>query len=249
MRLAVLSDIHGNQLAFQAVLDDLKKTGPVDRVWVLGDLCLMGPRPVECLQMVRAIPNVHVISGNTDRYLVTMTMPARPTPKDEEAWNKSRQEYRGWSDTLLWTADQLGFADMDYLAKLHYGLEVHVPGYGYTIGYHGSPGNDEYLLMPDTPDEEVLDQFLDAEGWLGFGGHTHYPMDRNLDRWRVVNVGSIGLPRDERRACYVIADITPADANIQFRRVEYDLEAVVGDFRSQNHPAAEMMIGHLNGDW
>ncbi|MCC7452288.1 MAG: metallophosphoesterase family protein, partial [Anaerolineae bacterium] len=69
MRLAVLSDIHGNILALEAVLRDLKQMGGADKTWVLGDLCAFGPRPAECIQMVRELAGVSVIIGNTDRYV------------------------------------------------------------------------------------------------------------------------------------------------------------------------------------
>jgi predicted phosphodiesterase len=82
MRLAVLSDIHGNRLALEAVLHDLKQCGGADKTWVLGDLCAFGPRPVECLHLIRDLPQTEVIRGNTDRYLVTGERPTlRPHPR------------------------------------------------------------------------------------------------------------------------------------------------------------------------
>ncbi len=241
MRLAILADIHGNQRALEAVLNDLKQAGGADRTWVLGDLCAFGPRPAECVQMVRAIPQVEVIGGNTDRYLTTAQFPASH-PKDEAAWQKLPADLRETVDDLVWTMSKLSFADYEYLAKLPHGLEVEAPGYGWAIGYHGSPGNDEYLMLPDTPAEEVLDQFLDQEGRLGFGGHTHVPMDRDLGLWRVVNVGSVGMPKDEVRACYVIATFEGDGVSLDFRRVEFDLEAVFADLRQLQHPALESVI-------
>ncbi len=240
MRLAILSDIHGNLQALEAVLSDLKQIGGADKTWVLGDLCAFGPRPAECLQLIREIPEVQVISGNTDRYLIKGKFPAFRV-KDEAEWQQVPIELRTSAENLAWTISKLSFADYEYLSKLHHGLELNAPGYGWAIGYHGSPGNDEYVLLPDTPAEEVLDQFLDQGGRLGFGGHTHLPMDRDLGLWRVINVGSVGMPKDESRACYVLATFTDDAVTIDFRRVEFNLDAVLADIRQQGHPAPDWL--------
>ncbi|HLY26066.1 MAG TPA: metallophosphoesterase family protein [Aggregatilineales bacterium] len=244
MRLAILSDIHGNLLALQAVLDDLKQAGGADKTWVLGDLCAFGPRPAECLQLVRDIPQVEVIGGNTERYVVMGQFPGftgETRPKDAEQWRAAPGQMLQSAENIAWTMSKLSFADYEYLAKLHHRLEVEIPAYGWAIGYHAVPGDDETRLLPDTPVEEALDHFLDAEGRIGFGGHTHLPMDRDLGRWRVVNVGSVGLPRDEARASYVVMTFEQGAPTVEFRRVAFDTEAIFADLRQQGHPAADFI--------
>ncbi len=235
MRLAVLSDIHGNRLALEAVLRDLKQCGGADKTWVLGDLCAFGPRPVECLHLIRDLPGTEVIRGNTDRYLVTGE---RPTlrPKDESDWQTIPDRLRQRDANFNWTVSRLAFADYEYLAKLHHEVSLDVPGYGRVIGYHGVPGDDERGLFADTPADEVLDQMLDREGRIGFGGHTHIAMDRDLGRWRVVNVGSVGLSKNTTQACYALATFEAGSVTVDLRRVEYDLPAVEKDMQQQDHP-------------
>ena len=75
MKLGVIADIHGNELALRAVLDDAARYR-VDRWWVLGDLVLLGPRPAEVLELLRGLPGVSVLRGNTDRYVLTGEQPA-----------------------------------------------------------------------------------------------------------------------------------------------------------------------------
>ncbi len=234
-RLAILSDIHGNLLALEAVLADLKQAGGAEKTWVLGDLCAFGPRPVECLQVIRDIPNVTVISGNTDRYLVTG---ARPTiqPRDEAEWREQPEKLRQREAAFSWTVAKLSFADYEYLSKLRHEVSLEAPGYGWMIGYHGAPGDDERNMLPDTPAEEALDQMLDREGRLGFGGHTHIPMDRDLGTWRLVNVGSVGMPQDMSRASYALVTVENGSARVDLRTVECDLQAVAQDMRQQEHP-------------
>ena len=92
MRLAVLSDIHGNLTALEAALADLNAVGTVDHVWVLGDLAAFGPRPAECVRRVQGMKETYAedkiafIRGNTDRYLVQGTSFPTPAAKDEAGW-------------------------------------------------------------------------------------------------------------------------------------------------------------------
>ncbi len=245
-RLAVLSDIHGNLLALEAVLRDLDAAGGADKTWILGDLCAFGPRPVECLQRVRDLPETSVISGNTDRYIITGQRPAVRRVKEEAEWQQARAEILEHDANFDWTTSQLSFADYEQLSKLGLHLEIEFPGYGWAIGYHGAPGNDEGKILPDTPDHEVIDQLMDREGQLAFGGHTHLPMDRDLGRWRVVNVGSVGMPKDERRACYALVVFDENQLSVELRRVEYDVEAVIRDLQQCGNPSWEWVAAHLS---
>src|SRR5215470_4199260 len=128
MRLAVLSDIHGNLTALQAVLDDLKSAGGADKMWVLGDSCAFGPHPAECLKVLRDLPNTEIISGNTDRYLVTgLRSPRRP--KDEAEWAKMAETLRTREEPFIWLTTRLNWSDYEYLSKLPRELDLHVPGY------------------------------------------------------------------------------------------------------------------------
>ena len=82
MRLGLISDIHGNEIALDAVLSDGRDLG-VDSWWVLGDLVALGPDPVVTLAKLRSLPNVRFVRGNTDRYVVTRARPA-PHASDVE---------------------------------------------------------------------------------------------------------------------------------------------------------------------
>src|SRR5882724_4463948 len=78
MRLAILSDIHGNPLALDAVLTDIQNQGKVDVYWVLGDFAALGYDPVTSLEKVTALPHASFTRGNTDRYVVTGDLPVQP---------------------------------------------------------------------------------------------------------------------------------------------------------------------------
>src|SRR5262245_32501793 len=108
MRLAVLSDIHGNLTALQAVLADLQSQGSMDHTWVLGDLAAFGPDPAGCVQTVQEIPEVKVIQGNTDRYLVTGARPKYRVP-DEAFWLEVQEGILPRDLSYAWTTSQLNW--------------------------------------------------------------------------------------------------------------------------------------------
>ncbi len=77
MRLAILSDIHGNPLALDAVLADIKSQGEADTYWVLGDFAALGYDPVTPLETLTGLPHASFTRGNTDRYVVTQDLPVQ----------------------------------------------------------------------------------------------------------------------------------------------------------------------------
>ncbi|PJF41348.1 MAG: metallophosphoesterase [Chloroflexi bacterium] len=243
MRLAVLSDIHGNLTAFEAVLADLESVGSVDKIWVLGDLAALGPRPVECIRKVKAMQEAAekgtfgVISGNTDRYLVTGERMPTPPAKDEEAFAKLATAWSIRDRQFNWGMAQLGFEDYEYLKKLRHELSVKVARYGPVIGYHAVPGDDEAMLLPDTPEEQALDYLLDREGVLAIGGHIHRQMNRDLGAWRVVNVGSVGMSFDmPGKAQWGLFTFLEDSLMVDLRAVPYDVDAVIADLHAVGFP-------------
>ncbi len=247
MRLAVLSDIHGNLAALEAVLADLQTAGGADLTWILGDLVAFGPQPAECLAVIRALPaeRTKVIRGNTDRYVTTGARPhaERPTAA---TWAAHVRQMMGRDAAFGWTAQQLDGEAAEYLDRLGTDLALDVPGYGPVVGFHAGPGDDEMVLLPYTPDDLLLDALLDREGRLAFGGHTHRSMDRDLGTWRFVNPGSVGMPFDgDQRASYALVTFADGAANVDIRRVAYDVEATIAALQASSSPARDFTIERL----
>lgn len=247
MRLAVFSDIHGNLVALEAVLADFEAAGGADRVWILGDLAAFGPRPAACVARLRDLretlgkDNVQMIGGNTDRYLVTGERMRTAPAADEETFAKLAHNWQERDTALNWSAGQLAWADYEMLkGLLGRELGLTVEGYGYVIGYHGTPGDDEGFLTPETPAEEAEDCLLDREGRLGIGGHIHRQMDRALGRWRVVNVGSVGLSFDQPgRAQWGLFTFEGGEVEVDLRAVDYPLARLEADLYAVDYPVAD----------
>lgn len=259
MKLACLSDIHGNITALEAVLADLDSIGGADQMWILGDIAAMGPRPVEAIRRVKGLVDavkddelkkgtVRVISGNTDRYLVYGTHPVFQKPAENVEQLDALRNFVP-KKMLTWGLDQLEYEDYEFLAKLPGEVDLRAPHYGYVIGYHAVPGDDEAMLMPDTPDEQAADHFLDREGRLGIGGHIHRQYDRflSLGGWRIVNDGSVGLSFDKPGyAQWAMIVFDAGDAHVDLRAVPFDVDAVVTDARAVGHPAVDWLDDALH---
>ena len=247
MRLAVLSDIHGNLHALEAVLADLEAAGGADLTWVIGDLVAFGPDPRGCLAALRALPEetTKVIQGNTDRYVTTWARPHAENPTADN-WADYVAMMKQRDANFAWTSEQISGPEAEYLLKLGTDLHTSVPGYGCVIGFHAGPGDYEMVLLPYTADDVILDALLDREGRLAFGGHTHKPMDRVMETWRFVNPGSVGLPFDgDQRASYALVTFEGQTASVDIRRVAYDVAAAIAALDACSNPARDFAIDRL----
>lgn len=251
MRLAIISDIHGNLFALEAVIKDLESVGEVDLIWCLGDLAAWGTRPQECVARVRELQEKYgdkkfkVIGGNTDRYIVAGQRPVIPPAKSEESMQKRQVTFKMRDDILNWALEKLTWEDYEFMAKsLGRELRTRADGYGDVIGYHGIPDDDDSIaLRPDAPEEEALDALLDRAGRLAIGGHTHLVMDKQLGNWRVINPGSIGLSMtDPNFAEWALISFEGDEATIDFRKVPCDFQQMIDEMERVGYPHPQWIL-------
>ena len=244
MRIAVFSDIHGNEPAFQAALADLKAQGDAEQIWFLGDYAAAGPRPAECIRRCLAIlaergkDKVRCIGGNTDRYLVHGERKSLPAMKDAAELARHKKFMHQTSANLDWTLAQLGWEEYDFLRGT-IGVEIahDQPDYGWCHAYHAVPGDDEDVLLPDTPEDIALDFLLEREGRLGIGGHVHLQYDRQVGPWRLLNPGSIGASRDAAgSATWTLLEFAGAELEVTPRVVPYDVAAHQAQLEESGFP-------------
>jgi predicted phosphodiesterase len=234
MRLAILSDVHGNLTALEAVLADLDACGPFNALGVAGDLCEWGPYPREALERVRAL-GCPVVQGNTDRYL-TMG-----DAEELRALGKSDKAIRD----LAWTRDQLGAAGVAYLAALPFAHTFAGPDGQDVLLVHANAIDQETHLAPDAAPEEVARLLGGTNASAVAFGHLHIPYTRSLDGRLLVDVASVGHPRDgDRRAAYAILEWGGA-WRATIHRVASDLEAAAAAFRASGMPRPERSIKEM----
>ena len=217
LRLAVLSDVHGNAWALASVVADVERHHP-DRFVLLGDLLADGPDPVGTLALLRTLPNATFVQGNTDRYLADLDQVVSP-----------RSEMPDLIATWQWAVDQVGEKGRRFLAGLPTDAPFETPA-GRVLATHGVPGDDEGGIDPQRADAVAG---LDWHGTrLLLVGHTHEPFVLQAGAGTVVNPGSVGIsPQTGWRASYAIVDLfRGGQIAVQHVQVAWDVAAYVAAF-------------------
>ncbi len=233
MRLAVLSDIHGNLTAFEAVLADLKSVVAPDLVVHGGDLAANGARPAEIVDAIRDLgwPGV---CGNTDEMLWRPELLSELELKTPTKHGLRRVLFHDIAPT---TCELLGAVRVEWLRTL--------PTAWCTDEYavfHASPDNLWRAPLADAPDREFVAAYGAVKSNTVTYGHIHRPFIRRVGESTVVNSGSVGLSYDgDQRACYVVID----HSSVTIRRVVYDVEREVQELRARKYPRAEWLISIL----
>lgn len=225
MRIAILSDVHGNLAALEAVLADIAAESP-DRIVCLGDLAFKGPQPAECVARVRelGIPCIH---GNTDLMLLMAAgrTPARPLPAGYRLPDPV-------PPGLVWPLARLSAADLDYLAGLPFDCRLEADGQS-LLFVHASPQDAVAGIVPTMPAAEIRPLLRDERADWIIAGHVHQAFAFRLDgRW-LANPGAVGFSLDgDGRAAYAILDT--ARSRFELRRVAYDVESAVAAARERD---------------
>jgi putative phosphoesterase len=219
MRLAVLSDIHGNRWALESVLSDAEEHRP-DRFVVLGDLVADGPDPVGTLERLQALPNAMFVQGNTDRYLADLSRLVPP-----------RSEFPDLVATWQWAVSRIGDEGRRFLADLPNEARLDTPA-GQVLATHGVPGDDERGVNPKRYAE--LDALRHCGARTVFVGHTHSPFVLDGGYVTVINPGSVGIsPETGWRASYAVINLfTKGRIAVQHVQVVWDISAFVRAFEN-----------------
>lgn len=221
--IALLSDIHGNLPALEAVIADLRKWQP-DAVYVLGDMvhgCVWSAEVMDLL----SVYGWPMLLGNHDDAVLQLGT-ARMEPRYAD-----RRRYAG----LWWTRERLADGHLAVLDASPRELSLTFPPAPPLRLLHGLPGNFFVGIRPDSPADWVA-RHLESVGEPAVaGGHTHVAMARHVGRWFVVNSGSVGAPYDgDTRASYVRLTGDRTGWDVQIRRVPYDQATVESAYRTSD---------------
>ena len=233
-KLAILSDLHGNLPALEAVISDMKNF-EVDQVIVPGDVINFGPFSRRTAEIV--IENDWpVIRGNNEYFLLDYKTPRAPDEWNDPiqfaptAWldkqfdQKLKTTIAAWPDTL-----NLRFRDAPPIQV-----------------FHGTPESPWDSIYWNSSDEEIENILSKTETDYVICGHTHLPMDRQSGKWRVFNPGSVGVPLDGiKSASYMILEGNHDGWKATFRRIPFDYEAVYQKFEASGFNRECGPIGRL----
>jgi predicted phosphodiesterase len=236
-RIALLSDVHGNLPALEAVLDRIAQDGP-DAVYHLGDLVGYAPWPNEVVSLLR-VRGVTGVGGNYDSTTAAGYEHCGCRYEDPRQEELSHLSY-------AWTREHVTEETRKRLGELPFRLDVRPLG-GHTSGptvtlIHGNAVLNTFYWTEDRSDDfcrKMAARIGAGPGDVVAFGHTHKPWHRVVDGVHFVNTGSVGRPKDgDPRACWVRLTVTRDEVGVEFVRVPYDLERATQAIRDSELPDA-----------
>jgi len=236
MRLALISDIHANAPALNAVLQDIARRPGVSATYHLGDLVGYAPWPDEVVATLQreAIPGV---AGNYDSTVASDYKHCGCRYEDPRQEELSHRSY-------AWTRTHVSAETRQYLGGLPFRIDIRPLG-GHTNGptiilIHGNQILNTVYVTEDRSDDFLAKMGQGAgarQGDVLCFGHTHIPWHRIVGGVHFVNTGSVGRPKDgDWRACYALLDADGQQVTVEFVRVGYDVESVAKAIRSSDLP-------------
>lgn len=243
MRIAVISDIHGNAYALDAAMADIEAQS-VDRIICLGDAIQGGAQPAETVQRLREL-GCPVVMGNADAWLLT------GQETGSEGVTPAQEAVRQWSLAQLTSDDQA------FIAAFEPVIHIALTGNDALLCFHGSPASFDDIILPTTPYEAVQQHFQGQSASWFTGGHTHLQQIRRIGEATFFNPGSIGVaydhdqPEDGFRldpwAEYAIVTATATTVSLEFRRIPFPVAPLIAILRESGRPYAEKAIREYGG--
>jgi putative phosphoesterase len=220
MRIAIISDLHGNLVAFEAALADLTAAEP-DQIICLGDVAAIGPQPGEVIARLREL-NCPVVSGNHDDWML-----------DPQPWQATGHDSDRIMEIDAWCLEQLAPAEIAYLRSFQPTIELRA-GAMALLCFHGSPRSNTEIIVSTTPEDELEQMLSGCHATALVGGHTHVQMLRRHRGELLINPGSVGMAfqRDSAtgqiryipRAEYALVSWSEDRLSVELRRVPFDVD-------------------------
>jgi putative phosphoesterase len=232
MRLLLVSDLHGNELALEAVLADGAKVG-FDQLICLGDVATLGPRPSAVLARLKDL-GCPCILGNHDQFMLDADLV------------RSYSEFPIIVASVDATREALSAEDIAFIRRFVPTLQLDD-----VFLYHGTPRSNMEDLLVDTPAERVDEMLGNTRAQVLAGGHTHLQMLRQHRGMLIVNPGSLGQPFREYasggppvilpHAEYAIVDARPSGVSVDLRRVALPKSALASQVNGWDNPLAQSL--------
>ena len=237
MKLAIISDMHGNSFALDAVLADLAQN-PTDFTVCLGDAIQGGAEPAQTVERLRAL-GCPVVMGNADAWMLTGVETG-----NEGAPTESMLEIRDWS------LSQLAAEDRVFIESFQPTVEIPCDGHQ-LLCFHASPASFDEVILPEIPEEEFHSYLGEFQPAIMCGGHTHLQFVRRLGDTFFFNPGSVGRAFDRHQpegdfkadpwAEYAVLSSEAGRLSLEFRRVPLDVTALVKVILASGRPHAGAM--------
>lgn len=237
MRIAIITDIHGNLTALEAALSAISEDAP-DQIICLGDVVVNGPQPQAALARIRDL-GCPVVLGNTDEWVLH--------PKPFTIRNEDDQILY---DIEQWGAEQIGSADRAFIRTFQPTVTVDLGDNLSLLCFHGSPRNNNDTIIATTPVDEVGAKLDGQRATVMAGGHTHMPFLRRFEDAMILNPGCVGLPYYVKNgkaynpawAEYAMVSVDNGRLDVAFRRVPYTLATLQKAVRQSRMPHQDRFL-------
>lgn len=235
MKFAIISDIHGNLFALNAVLKDIKLKN-VDRILCLGDLAMAGPEPNKTIDFVKT-QDWTVIQGNTDFMIANFS---------SEIFEKVAKNAPVMANALSDDISDISSENIEYLKNLPVNKSINLDGLRFLL-VHASPRRNDENIYPNLKMDEIEEIVKDVDADVIFCGHTHIPCGYQTEsKVTVVNVGSVGRPfTDDAKPCYAIANVSNGQVEIEHCKVDYDNVLASNLLEKRNFEGADKLAKML----
>lgn len=235
MKIGIISDIHGNMQALEAVLKDIE-TEKCDKIFCLGDLAMAGPEPVKTIELIKKLyekGGLELIQGNTDEMIGNYNI---------EIGEKVNAAFPVMAAALENDAQIIPDNLKDFLKNLPKQKELEIEGVKILL-VHGSPRKNDENIAPNLPIAKIEEMIAGVSADLIFCGHTHIPCGyQTTKKQTVVNDGSVGRPfTPNPQACYAIADINNGAFEISHKFIDYDREKAAEILAKRNFKGADKL--------
>ncbi len=241
MKIAIISDIHGNIEALGSVLSDIEKE-ECTKIFCLGDIVMAGPEPKETIQKIHDLmqsKDFHIIQGNTDKMLSVFSF---------DTYNEILNTNEVMASAYLADSTLLNEEDKNFLKNLPVQKELELFGIKILL-VHGSPRKNNENIYPDMKIEDVEEIIKDTKADIIFCGHTHIPCGYQTNTEQtIVNAGSVGRPFSETpKACYAVMTIdeTNSSFTIKHKFIEYNVELASQKIKKRNFEGADKLAKML----
>ena len=239
MKIAVISDIHGNLDALEAVMVDIRQNN-CDKVFVLGDYAMAGPQPAQVIDWFfkkQFEESFRMIQGNTDLMIADFS---------EELYNNVKEKAPIMAEALKNDITLINPIQKDFLKNLPIQLEVEEEGVKFLL-VHGSPRRNNEDIMPDLPLSKIEEMLENINADVVLCGHTHIPCGFQTESKKtVVNVGSIGRPFTEvPKSCYLVITVENGKCLFEHRFVDYNKENASNTLRKREFVGSDKLADML----
>lgn len=226
MKVAVISDIHGNIVALKKVLEDIKAEG-IRKFILLGDVVLFGPDPAAVMAELKKLDIIAWIKGNTDMFLEEFS------PDKEPNHIKQKVQFHFY----LYALDKLSSEDLGFLRNLPEQKSLELMGRN-ILCVHGSPRSVTEVMDHRVPYEELKEMLEGVKESIILCGHSHIPYIGKVEDKYVYNAGSIGRPLDDDiKAAYGILDLSqPSEPQFTVKRIAFSVDEVIAMAKERKLP-------------